>query len=133
VPGSPANLTKQGLLAVQSMKVPQELILVLKNEGKKIFPRFAWNDHTSMHCLQQCAIHVPGQHQYPGFTTWYRIDHESMEDRCPYITSGCSLLKAWLVGKVFLAFTTHHKPASWKQVKSLYVGVATLVFQLYKF
>jgi len=28
VPGSPANLTKQGLLAVQSMKVPREPILV---------------------------------------------------------------------------------------------------------
>jgi len=46
VPGSPANLTKQGLLAVWSTKVPQEPILVTDWKWRqKIFPRFAWNDH----------------------------------------------------------------------------------------
>jgi len=54
VPSSPTNLTKQGLLAVCA----------------------EWSAlRTSMHYLWQCAIPVPGQLQYPGYTTAAVILH----------------------------------------------------------
>jgi len=44
VPGSPTNLTKQELLAVQNTKVPREPILVTEKWRRTFFPRFGQND-----------------------------------------------------------------------------------------
>jgi len=69
VPGSPANLTKQGLLAVRSTKVPREPILVTEKWRRKIFLRASRNDrrYASLCTAFGSLLAVPGQLQYPGY------------------------------------------------------------------
>jgi len=98
VPGSPANLTKQGLLAVRSMKVPQEPILVTeKRRHKKIFhsSRGIINSTRLMCCRQQPTVPVPGQIQYPGYATGQHSQPTSAHPDCKTFNAreslqGCS-------------------------------------------
>ena len=82
VPGSPANFTKQGLLAVRSTKVPREPILVTEKWRRKFFsalrrndqryapPPAAWNScarATSVSWLRHCCTHM----YWLGLRNWF--------------------------------------------------------------